>query len=438
MPELNLAMILFVSFPEVMVLAWLSLSLLGLNPNFRQILRIGYLQSIFDVFLFLVVGKLIAIPFGVHTILELMVFAAILKWTMQISYKSSFLAILLGFSIYTSIETLSTALFAAVSPISVISPNNWLMEIPYLYIKFTFTVLVTFLLRRFNIQVADEWESLGSNRFLLVAGLLFIQSLLLAIFCWRYFLQYKEFFLPIYFYFYFLIVNVILPIISVIVIRQFAILFKKDIGSKAQLDTLRHVEELLHTVRIQRHDFNHELQVVYGLLRVQAFPEARDYLKKSVSEVAATSELVKTDNVGVTALLYTKTGMAEARKVDLRITVAASLRQLPLEARDINLILGNLIDNALDAVELLPILDRKVDVFIGQDLAGYVLEVKNTGPPIPAATVAKIFTPGFSTKGEGRGMGLYSIKKLVQKYHGDVRVISENNGTCFKVVIPIE
>lgn len=54
----------------------------------------------------------------------------------------------------------------------------------------------------------------------------------------------------------------------------------REIELKAQLDTLRQLEELLYTMRIQRHDFTHELQVIYGLLEIQEFQEAREYIKK--------------------------------------------------------------------------------------------------------------------------------------------------------------
>ncbi|BBB93431.1 MAG TPA: GHKL domain-containing protein [Methylomusa anaerophila] len=439
MPEITFKVILFVSLPEAMLCAYLSLSLLGLSPGFRQILQVGCLQALFDIFLFQVAGKVISIPFGVHTIVQVAAFSVIIHRVMRIPYKSSCLAVLLGISIYLCIEALVTPLFSFITGYSItVDFSNWWLWMTYFASKVIFTLLIILLLRRFNFRITDGWEAVGSNRFLWLAGLLFTQSLVVALFCWRYFLHYKEVFSSSYFYFYFAVVNIILPIITIIVIRQFITLVKSEVKSKAQLDTLRQVEELLHTMRAQRHDFSNELQVVYGLLEVQAYEDARDYLKKSVTEVAAAAELVKTDNVGVTALLYTKTGVAEARKIDLRIKVETSLQQLPLEVRDINLILGNLIDNAMEAVAELPATARTVEVAVRQDLEGYVVEVTNYGSSIPPAIAAQIFVPGFSTKGEGRGMGLYSIQKLVHKYHGDIRVTSDSKGTSFRVVIPDE
>ncbi|WP_126310832.1 sensor histidine kinase [Methylomusa anaerophila] len=420
-----------------MVLAWLCLSLMGLRPGFRQILLIGCLQAAFCAVYLPVVNNLVSVPLSIHTVIYIMIFWGIIRRVMRLSYKHSIAAVMLGFSIYSGIGAVTNLLFSLVSghSYSWVSQSNW-RWLPYFFAKLMINILVIFLVRRFNIRLADIWDANGNNRFLWIAALLSIQGILINFGWWRYFSQYKEYFSAAYFYFYVAVVTIILPIMIIVVIRQFVTLTKSEIDFRIQLDTLRHVKELLQTMRVQRHDFTHELQVVYGLLEVREFQEARDYLKKSVNEVAAASELVKTDNLGVTALLYTKTGLAEARKIDLQVKVDTNLRKLPLEARDINLILGNLIDNAMDAVAELPAAVRKVEVNVREELEGHVVEVKNYGPPIPPAIVTEIFKPGFSTKGEGRGMGLYSIQRLVHKYKGNVRVTSGNNCTCFQVVIP--
>ncbi|MFZ5639686.1 MAG: sensor histidine kinase, partial [Bacillota bacterium] len=234
-------------------------------------------------------------------------------------------------------------------------------------------------------------------------------------------------------------ISLIIPLLlvaAVIMIKRVLRLIQNEIETKTQLNSLRHVEELLHTIRAQRHNFSHELQVVYGLLEVEAFQEAREYIRGSMAEIAATSEIIKTDNLGITALLQTKTGLAEAGKIKFNIEVKTSLQDLPLESRDASIIIGNLIDNALDAVKGLIPEQRRVDIVLARDLAGYVIDVKNCGPAIKPELIEKIFAPEFSTKGEGRGMGLYSVKNLVEKYKGEIRVSSEPGCTCFRVLIP--
>jgi len=441
MPELNFTMFVLFSFPEAMVLAWLSLSLIGGRPEFYQILRIGLAQTLFDAFFFLYAAKLIWLPFGVHTVLQVVVLSGIIWRVMGISYKSSFLSVIFGFTVYVAIESFMLPLVISVTghPMAVVNERNWLMRLPYHALELTINLTVILLIRRFHIWLMGEWFAEKNVSFWGLSGLLFTQTMLIIGICYQYYSASQEYLDGVgTIRFYFMAANGILPIITLVIIRQLINFARRDVEVKAQLDTFSQVEELLRTMRIQRHNFTHELQVVYGLLEVEEFQEARDYLKKSVSEVAATSELVKTDNLDVTALLYTKTGLAEARKIDLDIRVETNLKQFPLEARDINLVLGNLIDNAMEAVEGLSILERKVEVAIRQDLEGYVLEVKNYGQPIAENIADKIFEPGFSTKGEGRGLGLYSIQKLVHKYNGTIRVRSDSQDTCFLVVIPAD
>ncbi|GAV25311.1 histidine kinase [Carboxydothermus islandicus] len=233
-----------------------------------------------------------------------------------------------------------------------------------------------------------------------------------------------------------ILMTALISILSIFSMKRIIDFLQEEIKLRTRLDYLNHIEELLRTIRIQRHNFNNELQVVFGLLQVGAFQEAKDYIKKSMEEIANTSELIKTDKLEITALLQTKLCLAENKKINFKVKVKTSLRELPLEVRDFNVILGNLIDNAFEEVERLPSDQRKVEVELTKDLMGYVFIVRNYGLPIKPEVIEKIFEPGFSTKGEGRGMGLYSVKKLVQKYNGDIQVKSDANWTIFTVRLP--
>ncbi|GAV24055.1 histidine kinase [Carboxydothermus pertinax] len=233
-----------------------------------------------------------------------------------------------------------------------------------------------------------------------------------------------------------ILMDALISILFIFSMKRILNLLHEEIKLKTQLDYLNQIEELLRTLRLQRHNFNHELQVIYGLLEVEAFREAKEYIKKYLEEIAVTSVLIKTDKLEITALLQTKASLAESRKINFKVEVKTSLRELPLKVRDLNVILGNLIDNAFEAVEGMPLEQRKVEVELTKDLMGYVFIVKNYGLPIKPELIEKIFEPGFSTKGEGRGMGLYSVKKLVQKYNGNIQVKSDANWTIFTVQLP--
>ncbi len=438
MEKITFPVIVLISFPEAMLVGLLGLLILGFKPAPKQVFLIGFFQAMLSYLI-----RSFPSPFGIHTFLQLVSFSIIIYLVMLIPYKNSFLAALVGLSIYTCVEACSIPLLLKLTGVSlqVVLHNTW-VRLAFFLPEAIIIILIIFLTHRFNIKllvksgtVDDKDQAFQINRSFPLICLFFTQNFIIALF---YLVNYVgiydrsifKTFIP------FIIIIAILPVVAVIMIKRVIALIQNEIETQIQLDSLRHVEELLQTIRGQRHNFSHNLQTVYGLLEVEAFKEAQEYIRGNMSEIAATSELIKTDNLGITALLQTKTGLAEAKKINLIIDVDTSLRNLPLETRDANIILGNLIDNAMEAVEELLPEQRNVEVTLAQDLEGYVFDIRNCGPPIEPEVMERLFDYGFSTKNEGRGMGLYSVKKLVQKYNGKVQVTSDSSCTCFKVSIP--
>lgn len=101
-------------------------------------------------------------------------------------------------------------------------------------------------------------------------------------------------------------------------------------------------------------------------------------------------------------------------------------------------IIGNLIDNAFDAVLSGEGCEKNVSVRIFRAGPLLQLEVQNSRPVIPAQEKDRIFEPGYTNKGEGHsGMGLHIVKTLTEKLSGMVKVSSdEAGGTRFTVTIP--
>lgn len=447
MAKTSFLIMLLNSFPEAMLVGLLGLSILGFRPGLKQILCIGFFEAAISYFIIS-----LPIPFGVHTFLQFITFSLVIYFVMFIPYKISFLAALLGLSIYLSVEAVLMPLSLNLTgfPITKVLNNFWLRQAFFLT-QALVTILVIILVKRYNAKLTEYRNlffkpdasdqtnrSYTINKSFILIWFFLAQNFLVAL---LFIINYNwvrnrqipnvlaSVSVPVY------LIAAVLPVIAILMIKRVIELIRDEIETKTRLDALRHVEELLHTIRAQRHDFSHELQVAYGLLEVEAFQEAREYIKNSMAEIASTSELIKTDNLGITALLQTKSGMAEAKKIKLSIQVETSLRDLPLESRDANIILGNLIDNALEAVMELPPAQREVQVILAQDVATYVFEVKNCGRIIPELT-GKIFAPGFSTKKEGRGMGLYSVDRLVKKHNGKIEVDSSEGYTVFKVYVP--
>ncbi|RJL32694.1 ATP-binding protein [Bailinhaonella thermotolerans] len=112
------------------------------------------------------------------------------------------------------------------------------------------------------------------------------------------------------------------------------------------------------------------------------------------------------------------------------------LPRIPAYAAELNQVWTNLIDNALDAMAG----TGTLGVRTRRDGDHLVVEVSDTGPGIPPDVRPRIFEPFFTTKpvGEGTGLGLdISYRIVVNKHHGDIRVESGDDGTVFRVLLPV-
>ena len=100
-------------------------------------------------------------------------------------------------------------------------------------------------------------------------------------------------------------------------------------------------------------------------------------------------------------------------------------------------VLGNLIENAFDALQGAPSdVPSEVTVSIREGARGLLLSVDDTGPGMTQEGQQHIFARGFSTKGEGRGTGLSLVKDTLDAYNGTIRVESEPGvGTSFIITL---
>ena len=98
-------------------------------------------------------------------------------------------------------------------------------------------------------------------------------------------------------------------------------------------------------------------------------------------------------------------------------------------------VVENLCKNAVDAMEGC----GRIDLFLWEEGSKVILEVKDTGKGIRKKDVKNVFTPGFTTKQRGWGLGLSLAKRIVEEYHkGRIYVKSSElgKGTTFRVELP--
>jgi sensor histidine kinase regulating citrate/malate metabolism len=148
------------------------------------------------------------------------------------------------------------------------------------------------------------------------------------------------------------------------------------------------------------------------------------------------------DEPVLAALLLGKAAQAGERGVELVITDDSRTPAAGfLPASDLVTVVGNLLDNAIDASLDGPG-EKKVEVLVRPDGADLIISVSDSGPGLPQDAVESAFTRGWSTKvsasAAGRGLGLALVNQVVRKHGGSVVVTdSATGGALFTVRLPL-
>ncbi len=201
-----------------------------------------------------------------------------------------------------------------------------------------------------------------------------------------------------------------------------------------QARSMEDIQELIRNIRAQRHDFINHLQTVYGLLQMNRPDSAQDYLAEVVREARTSAQLVNLKQPEIGALIQRKVNQAAVQEISFNLSIQSDLHTIPLRPYQFNRVLGNLIDNAFEAVMGLEPKERFVKLEIGEDSENYIIKVLNSGPGIKPEVFDFIFQAGFSTKGHNRGLGLAIIREIVEQYGGTIQASSPP--TLFTVRLP--
>ncbi|MDQ0286682.1 sensor histidine kinase regulating citrate/malate metabolism [Desulfofundulus luciae] len=219
-----------------------------------------------------------------------------------------------------------------------------------------------------------------------------------------------------------------------ILLRKLLVLEEQGNLIRQQAKHIQDLEEMIRNIRAQRHDFISHLQAVYGMLQMGKLESAREYLAEVTGDIRILSQTLRLKQPEVAALVQQKAALAASRNISFGLVIETDLGKLTMRPHNLNRILGNLLDNAMEAVMFLATKDRYVRLEIREDEQSYILAVGNSGPEIKEDIRGKIFEPGFSTKGENRGLGLAIVREIVEQHGGQVRLTSPP--TIFTVTLP--
>ncbi len=203
-----------------------------------------------------------------------------------------------------------------------------------------------------------------------------------------------------------------------------------------ELDVTRHATD---TLRAQAHEFSNRLHTISGLIELGEYGEVVHYVHRLDAGVADGVRAV-TEHIAdpaVAALLVAKQNQADERGVELALAGSSSLGRVDdALSADIATVVGNLVDNAFEAVAPLPG-DHVVQIELVELADEVRITVRDSGPGIDPNCADEVFRRGFTTKGPGalRGIGLSLVQLICRRRGGSIRVRNEH-GAVFEARLP--
>ncbi|MER5280468.1 sensor histidine kinase [Streptomyces sp. NPDC002809] len=205
-----------------------------------------------------------------------------------------------------------------------------------------------------------------------------------------------------------------------------------------ELDSTR---GLIDALRAQDHEHANRLHTLLGLLELELHEDAREFVTEVVGVHRATAEQIteKVRDPLLAALLVGKATVAAERGAALQMAPGTLLPDRLVDPRGLVTIVGNLVDNALDAAAGSE--GALIEVGLRAEGRTVVLRVRDSGPGVPPGQHESIFTEGWSTKelpAHGkRGLGLALVRRLAERQGGSVVVDTmDEGGAEFTVVLP--
>ena len=212
---------------------------------------------------------------------------------------------------------------------------------------------------------------------------------------------------------------------------------------------LRATATLAGALRAQTHEHANRMHTVVSLLELGRDEEALGFASADMVRTRVLSDdlLAHLDDPFLAALLVGKTAAAHERGVELEVVVDPDAPRIPVSPADLVTLVGNLVDNAVEAAaanadRVRPVVE--VEIARAPDAAdpardAVVNTVADTGMGVPDDLAREVFELGVTTKPagpEGRGVGLHLVREVVERW--GARIEHRNDGgAVFTVTVPV-
>jgi two-component system CitB family sensor kinase len=232
------------------------------------------------------------------------------------------------------------------------------------------------------------------------------------------------------------------PILHENEVRGVVFTFRPESEIEQLTEEITKISSFSDNMRAQNHEYLNRLNTLYGLLKLKEYDKALEMITDEVKErqdiIAFLMDSVKEPFIA--ACLLGKINRSKELKVTLEIDQESYLNEIPpsIDPKVLVTILGNLIDNAMEAALSHQGPEASVKISftdLGRDI---IFDIEDNGPGVPKDWETKIFESGVTTKaGENRGLGLAIVKSSIEHLNGHITLAKSNlGGSRFTVVVP--
>lgn len=194
------------------------------------------------------------------------------------------------------------------------------------------------------------------------------------------------------------------------------------------------VENIYKQMRGWRHDYHNHMQVLKAYLALDQTAEMDDYLGKLDADLESVDTILKTGNVMIDAILNSKISLAQSR--DITVNAKAIVpKNLLVQEVDLCVILGNLLDNAIEACRKPPAGKKPfIRIYIGTHKELLYISISNS----VSGEVRRSGLKYLSTKPSAtHGLGLIRIDHVIAKYKGFVNRQHEEGVFATEIMLPL-
>ncbi len=192
------------------------------------------------------------------------------------------------------------------------------------------------------------------------------------------------------------------------------------------------VESIYTKMRGWRHDYHNHIQALQASMAMGKYDEVNEYLRQLNDDLTNVDTVLKTGRVMVDAILNGKISLAVQN--DISVNARARLPEgLGMSDVDLCVVMGNLLDNAIEENRKLKVGERFLRVYIGTKNTFLYIAVTNAAGKRQEKT-GRLFR---SSKGNRHGFGLARVEGIVKKYGGTFTAASEDGGFTAEVLIPV-